>query len=93
MWRGRACDVRANRRARADVITDVNNQLLNIIENTSAPLIDSPPEVAREIALVDGPMYDAVHAATGSTLAPIATPAARCLGLRPMRPRYGPPSP
>jgi hypothetical protein len=58
--------------ARADVITDVNNQLLNIIQNTSAPLIDGPPEVAREIALVDGAMYDAVNAATGSTLAPIA---------------------
>ena len=58
--------------ARADVITDVNNELLNIIQNTSTPLIDGPPEVAREIAIVDGAMYDAVNAATDSQYAPIA---------------------
>jgi hypothetical protein len=58
--------------ARADVITDVNNELLNIIQNTSVPLIDGPPEAAREIAMVDGAMYDAVNAATGSQYAPIA---------------------
>ena len=54
--------------SRADVITDVNNELLNIIANTSPALIDGPPEVAREIAMVDGAMFDAVNAATGSTL-------------------------
>jgi hypothetical protein len=54
-------------RARADVITDVNSQLINIIQNTSASLIDGPPEVANEISLVDSAMFDAVNAATGST--------------------------
>jgi len=58
--------------ARADVITDVNNELLTIIQNTSLPLIDGPPEAAREIAMIDGAMYDAVNAATGSLYAPIA---------------------
>ena len=51
--------------SRADVVTDVNSYLLNIIENTSPALIDGPPNVAREIAMVNGAMYDAVNAATG----------------------------
>ena len=37
-----------------NVIIDVNNALLSIIVNTSAALVDGPPEVAREIALIDG---------------------------------------
>jgi hypothetical protein len=52
--------------ARADVITDVNSQLLNIIQNTSGSLVDGPPEVANEIMLVDTAMYDAVNAASNS---------------------------
>ena len=58
--------------ARANVVIDVNNALLNIIQNTSAALVDGPPEVAREIALIDGAMFDAVNAASGSPYAPIA---------------------
>jgi hypothetical protein len=58
--------------ARADVITEVNDALLNIFQNTSASLIDGPPEVAREIAMVDGAMFDAVDAASGSPYAPMA---------------------
>lgn len=38
--------------ARANVVLDVNNALLDIIRNTSASLVDGPPEVAREIALI-----------------------------------------
>jgi hypothetical protein len=52
---------------RADVIADVNAQLLNIIQYTSPALIDGPPNVAREIAMVNGAMYDAVNAASGGT--------------------------
>ena len=52
---------------RADVIADVNQQVLNIIQNTSGALIDGPPNVAREIAMVNGAMYDAVNAASGGT--------------------------
>ena len=52
---------------RADVISDVNAQLLNIIQNTSGALIDGPPNVAREIAMVDGAMFDAINAASGGT--------------------------
>ncbi len=52
--------------SRADVITDVNAQLLNIIANTSPALIDGPPNVAREIAMVNGAMFDAVNAVSGS---------------------------
>ena len=55
--------------ARADVITDVNGYLLNIIQNTSPALIDGPPNVARSIAMVQGAMFDAVNAANGSTYA------------------------
>lgn len=51
--------------ARADVISDVNQDLLTIITYTSPSLLDGPPNVAREIAMVDGAMYDAVNAATG----------------------------
>jgi hypothetical protein len=58
--------------ARANVVVDVNNALLIIIENTSASLVDSPSEVAREIAMVDGAMFDAVNAASGSPYGPIA---------------------
>src|ERR1700758_4797630 len=58
--------------ARANVIVDVNNALLNIIKNTSASLVDGPPEVAREIALIDGAMFDAVNAASGNPYPPIA---------------------
>jgi hypothetical protein len=54
--------------ARADVITDVNTQLLNIIQNTSASWIDGPPEVANEIQMIDSAMFDAVNAASGGTL-------------------------
>src|ERR1700751_2021569 len=55
----------------ANAVTDVNNALLNIIQNTSAALVDGPPEVAREIALIDGAMFDAVNAASGSPYPPI----------------------
>ncbi len=58
--------------ARANVVVDVNNALLIIIQNTSASLVDGPPEVAREIALIDGAMFDAVNAASGSPYPPIA---------------------
>ena len=57
--------------ARANVAVDVNNALLNIIQNTSAALVDGPPEVAREIALIDGAMFDAMNAASGSPYPPI----------------------
>ena len=60
------------RLARADVIGLVDDALLNIIQNTSASLIDGPPEVAREIAMVDGAMFDAVNAASGRSYAPMA---------------------
>ena len=55
-----------------NVIIDVNNALLSIIVNTSAALVDGPPEVAREIALIDGAMFDAVNAASDSPYPPIA---------------------
>ncbi len=57
--------------AKADVIDDVNNALLNIIQNSSISLIDGPPEVANEIAMVDGAMFDAVNAASGTKYAPL----------------------
>lgn len=58
--------------ARADVISDVNTAVINIIDNTAGSLIDGPPEVAREIAMVDGAMFDAVDAASGDPYASLA---------------------
>jgi hypothetical protein len=57
--------------ARANIVVDVNNALLNIIQNISAALVDGP-ETAREIALIDGAMFDAVNAASGNPYPPIA---------------------
>ena len=58
--------------ARADAVMLWNNELLSIIQQTSPLLTDGPPEVAREIAMVDTAMYDAVNAATGETYKPYA---------------------
>jgi len=58
--------------ARANAVIDVNNALLNIIQNTSVALVDGPPEVAREIALIDGAMFDAVNTASGRPYPPLA---------------------
>jgi hypothetical protein len=52
--------------ARADVIDDVNNTMITIIANTSAAIVDGPPEVANEIQMVDSAMFDAVNAASGN---------------------------
>lgn len=58
--------------ARADVISDVNAALNQIITATSSSLVDGPPEVAREIAMVNTAMFDAVNATTGSQYASYA---------------------
>ena len=55
-----------------NVIVDVNNALLSIIINTSAALVGGPPQVAREIALIDGAMFDAVNSASGCPFRHIA---------------------
>ena len=76
---------------------------MNIIQNTSAALVDGPPEVAREIALIDGAMFDAMNAASGSPYPPIvyqggpvagADPSAAALqaALTVMNSLYGPSS-
>ena len=58
--------------ARADAVLTWNNELLHAIRQTSALLTGSPPEVAREIALVGTAMFDAVNAATGLQYQPYA---------------------
>ncbi len=62
----------ASHAARADAVMLWNNELLSIIQQTSGLLTDGPPEVAREIAMVDTAMYDAVDAASGETYKPYA---------------------
>ena len=52
-------------RARADAVLMWNDSLLNIIRQTSAALVDGPPEVARQIAIVNTAMYNAANDATG----------------------------
>jgi hypothetical protein len=58
--------------ARADAVMLWNNTLLSIIPQTSGLLTSGPPEVAREIAMVDTAMYDAVNAVTGEKYKPYA---------------------
>jgi hypothetical protein len=58
--------------AHADPISAWNNELLSVIRKTSPLLVDGPPEVAREIAIVGTSMFDAVNAATGLTYSPYA---------------------
>jgi hypothetical protein len=54
--------------ASANVITDWNAEFLTITQQTSGNLVDGPPEVARDIAIMGNAMSDAVNAATGSTI-------------------------
>ena len=70
-----------------NVIDDVNNAVVNIIQNTSASLLDGPPEVANEIAMIDGAMYDAVNAATGLTYTPLNYTGGAVAGANPTPPR------
>jgi hypothetical protein len=58
--------------ARADAVMLWNDTLLSVIQQTSGLLTSGPPEVAREIAMVDTAMYDAVNAVTGETYKPYA---------------------
>ncbi len=58
--------------ARADAVTTWNEELLSVIRQTSALLVDGPPEVARQIAIVGTAMSDAVNAATGGKYTPYA---------------------
>jgi hypothetical protein len=51
--------------AGANTVVDWNQQLIGIIQQTSALLINGPPEVAREMSILDSSMFDAVNAASG----------------------------
>jgi len=57
---------------RADAVLAWNAELLTIIQQTSSLLVDGPPEVAREMAIVDAAMFDAANAASGGQYAAIA---------------------
>jgi hypothetical protein len=54
--------------ARANPVTDWNAEFLTIAQETSGNLVDGPPEIARDMAILGNAMQDAVNAATGSTL-------------------------
>src|ERR1700722_4030106 len=56
----------------ADSIFAINNELLTDTRVTSGLLVAGPPEVAREISIVDSAMFDAANAAGGSPYSPIA---------------------
>jgi hypothetical protein len=49
-----------------------NDQLISVIQQTSALMVAGPPEVAREMAIVDDAMYDAANAVSGTSYAPVA---------------------
>lgn len=65
-----ACAARAD--DLADSILAINNELLTDTRLTSGLLVAGPPEVAREVAIVDSAMFDAANAASGSPYASIA---------------------
>jgi len=56
----------------SDSIFAINNELLNDTRLTSGLLVAGPPEVAREISIVDSAMFDAANAASGQPYTPIA---------------------
>jgi len=62
----------ASSAAHAGAVMLWNDTLLSIAQQTSGLLTNGPPEIAREIAMVDTAMYDAVNAATGQTYKPYA---------------------
>ena len=54
------------------VVVTINNEFLKATRLTSGLLVAGPPEVAREIALLNGAMFDAANAATGGQYASTA---------------------
>jgi hypothetical protein len=58
--------------SRADAVLDWNDELLTVIQQTSSLLVDGPPEVAREMSIVDSAMFDAANAAAGLAYPSIA---------------------
>lgn len=49
-----------------------NQQLIGVIQQISALLVNGPPEVARQMSIVDSAMFDAANAASGSVYTPMA---------------------
>ncbi len=56
----------------SDSILAINNEFLNDTRLTSGLLVAGPPEVAREISIIDSAMFDAANAASGQPYSPIA---------------------
>jgi hypothetical protein len=57
--------------AQAPVIA-IDNELINDTRITSGLLVAGPPEVARDMAIVDSAMFDAANAASGLAYTPVA---------------------
>ena len=57
--------------AQTSVIT-INNEFLTDSRVTSGLLVAGPPEVAREMAIIDSAMFDAANAASGLAYTPVA---------------------
>ena len=55
-----------------DAVITMNNELINDSRLTTGLLVSGPPEVAREMAIVDSAMFDAANAASGRPYAPVA---------------------
>src|SRR5476651_1359142 len=55
-----------------DPVVTMNNELLNDTRLTSGLLVAGPPEVAREMAIMDSAMFDAANAASGLTYKTVA---------------------
>ncbi len=54
----------------SNCVTMWNADLVSFTTQASAPLVNGPPEVANQIAIVGTAMYDAVNAATGGLYQP-----------------------
>src|SRR5258708_32462523 len=55
-----------------DAVITINNEFINASRPTTGLLVSGPPEVARDMAIIDSAMFDAANAASGLAYAPVA---------------------
>jgi hypothetical protein len=55
-----------------DAVITINNEFINASRLTTGLLVSGPPEVARDMAIIDSAMFDAANAASGLAYAPVA---------------------
>jgi hypothetical protein len=67
-----ACTLNPGAARAQDPVITMDNEFLNDTRLTSGLLVGGPPEVARDMAIIGGAMFDAANAASGLTYTPVA---------------------